>query len=98
MEARARTGAKDGKPVRTRAQEQRLMEDFMASLPKSEVPVDWGVVDATTGFAACEFAESVGADLLVGVGMTAPASFLLIAALVKRFDFSVVAHRCVKLC
>jgi nucleotide-binding universal stress UspA family protein len=72
MEARARTGAKDGKPVRTRAQEQRLMEDFIASLPKSEVPVDWRVVDATTGFAACEFAESVGADLLVLPGHNRP--------------------------
>ena len=65
MDARARTGAKDGKPARTRAQEERLMEDFLASLPKCQVQVDWNIVDATTGFAACEFAESVDADLLV---------------------------------
>jgi hypothetical protein len=57
MDARARTGAKDGKPARTRAQEERLMEDFLVSLPKCQVRVDWNIVDATTGFAACEFAD-----------------------------------------
>jgi nucleotide-binding universal stress UspA family protein len=72
MDARAETGAKDGKPARTRAQEERLMEDFVASLPKCHVPVDWKVVDATTGFAACEFAESVDADLLVLPGHNRP--------------------------
>jgi hypothetical protein len=61
MDARARTGARDGKPARTRVQEEQLMED----LPKCQVQVNWNIVDATTGFAACEFAESVEADLLV---------------------------------
>lgn len=72
MDARARTGARDGKPARTRAQEERLMEDFLASLPKCQVQVDWNIVDATTGFAACEFAESVEADLLVLPGYNRP--------------------------
>ena len=72
MDARARTGTKDGKPARTRVQEERLMEDFLASLPKSQVQVDWNIVDATSGFAACEFAESVEADLLVLPGYNRP--------------------------
>ena len=72
MDARARTGAKDGKPARTRVQEERLMESFLASLPKCQVQVDWNIVDATTGFAACEFAESVEADLLVLPGYNRP--------------------------
>lgn len=72
MDARARTGARDGKPARTRVQEERLMEDFLASLPKCQVQVDWNIVDATTGFAACEFAESVEADLLVLPGYNRP--------------------------
>ena len=72
MDARARTGARDGKPARTRVQEERLMEDFLASLPKCQVQVDWNIVDATTGFAACEFAESVDADLLVLPGYNRP--------------------------
>jgi nucleotide-binding universal stress UspA family protein len=72
MDARARTGAKDGKPARTRVQEEQLMEDFLASLPKCQVQVDWSIVDATTGFAACEFAESVEADLLVLPGYNRP--------------------------
>ena len=38
MDARARTGAKDGKPARTRG--EPLMEDFLASLPKCQVQVD----------------------------------------------------------
>ena len=72
MDARARTGARDGKPARTRVQEERLMEDFLASLPKCQVQVDGNIVDATTGFAACEFAESVEADLLVLPGYNRP--------------------------
>ena len=48
------------------------MEDFLASLPKCQVQVDWNIVDTTTGFAACEFAESVEADLLVLPGYNRP--------------------------
>ena len=72
MDARARMGTKDGKPARTRVQEERLMEEFLASLPKCQVQIDWNIVDATTGFAACEFAESVEADLLVLPGYNRP--------------------------
>ena len=48
------------------------MEDFLVSLPKCQVQVDGNIVDATTGFAACEFAESVEADLLVLPGYNRP--------------------------
>jgi len=72
MDARAGTGAKDGKPARTRVQEEQPMEDFLASLPKCQVQVHWNIVDATTGFAASEFAESVEADLLVLPGYNRP--------------------------
>ena len=72
MDARARMGTKDGKPARTRVQEERLMEDSWASLPKCQVQIDWNIVDATTGFAACEFAESAEADLLVLPGYNRP--------------------------
>jgi hypothetical protein len=48
------------------------MEDFLASLPKCQVQVDGNIVDATRGFAACEFAESVEADLLVLPGYNRP--------------------------
>jgi hypothetical protein len=48
------------------------MEDFLTSLPKCQVQVDGNIVDATTGFAACEFAESVEADLLVLPGYNPP--------------------------
>ncbi len=65
MQARAAVGAKGMTPARTRVEEERLMNDFLASLPEIDVPVDWRIVEATTGFAACEFADSVEADLLV---------------------------------
>ncbi len=72
MKARAETGAQDGRPARTRAQEEEMMHAFLADLPDCAVPVDWHIVEATTGFAACEFADSVGADLLVLPGHDRP--------------------------
>jgi nucleotide-binding universal stress UspA family protein len=72
MDARAGIRAKDGKPARTRAEEEKLMENFIAGLPRSEVPVDWTVIEGTTGFAACDFAESMDADLLVLAGHNYP--------------------------
>jgi len=72
MEARAQAGLQDGRPARTRAEEEQLMQDFLASLPDCDVPVDWHIVHATTGFAACDFADSVGADLLVLPGHNRP--------------------------
>jgi nucleotide-binding universal stress UspA family protein len=65
MQARADMGAVGVTPARTRAEEERLMRDFLASLPEIEVPVDWRIVEATTGFAACDFVDSMDADLLV---------------------------------
>jgi nucleotide-binding universal stress UspA family protein len=65
MDARAGMGVMDGKPARTLAEEEELLENFVSSLPPSEVPLEWRVIDATTGFAACDFAEAMEADLLV---------------------------------
>jgi nucleotide-binding universal stress UspA family protein len=65
MDVRAAMRARDGRPARTRAEEEELMENFVAGLPPSEVPTDWRVIEATTGFAACDFAESMDADLLI---------------------------------
>jgi len=55
------------KVVRTREAEENLLEEFVMELPDvgEFVDVDFSVIDATTGFAACDFAESVEADLLV---------------------------------
>ncbi len=72
MKARAETGASAGKPARTRAEEEQLMQDFLATLPDTEVSVEWRIVEATTGFAACDFADSAGADLLVLPGHQRP--------------------------
>jgi nucleotide-binding universal stress UspA family protein len=72
MDVRAGMRAKSGKPARTRAEEEELMENFVAGLPSSEVPKDWRVIEATTGFAACDFAESMGADLLILAGHSQP--------------------------
>ncbi|MGB8465991.1 MAG: universal stress protein [Terrimicrobiaceae bacterium] len=65
MEVRAEVRANDGRPARTRAEEEELMEKFVLSLPPSDVSVEWRVIEATTGFAACDFAEAMEADLLV---------------------------------
>jgi len=72
MEARAKAGLQDGQPARTRAQEEQLMNDFLSSLPDCDVPLESTIVNATTGFAACDFADSVGADLLVLPGHNRP--------------------------
>jgi nucleotide-binding universal stress UspA family protein len=72
MDVRAGIGAKDGKPARTRAEEGELMEHFVAHLPPSDVPIEWKVIEATTGFAACDFAESMDADLLILPGHNRP--------------------------
>jgi len=50
---------------RTRHEEEELLDQFVADLPDTERSVDARVIEATTGFAACDFAESMGADLLV---------------------------------
>ena len=48
------------------------MNDFLSSLPDCDVPLESTIVNATTGFAACDFADSVGADLLVLPGHNRP--------------------------
>ena len=64
MQARAKFG--DRKEVaRTREEEELLLEEFVRGLPCCSRPVDWRVIDAGTGFAACDFADAIAADLLV---------------------------------
>jgi len=65
MEARARLGTAADKVGRTYQEEEQLMDDFLASLPECNVPLEGRVLRGTTGFVACDFAESVDADLLV---------------------------------
>ena len=61
MEARAEYE----KPARTREEEEQLLRDFVATAPACGVPVESKIVDTTTGFAACDFTQSIGAELLV---------------------------------
>ena len=77
MEARAELGAEYEKPssaqpreclsrrTRTREEEEQLLRDFVATAPACSVPVESKIVDTTTGFAACDFTQSIGAELLV---------------------------------
>ena len=44
IHGRARKNWREGRNLaRTRVQEEQLMEDFLASLPKCQVQVDWSV-------------------------------------------------------
>jgi nucleotide-binding universal stress UspA family protein len=73
MDIRAEIGARDGRLARTRAEEEELMLSFVADLPQATgVSMDWTVIDATTGFAACDFAEEMEADLMVLPGHDRP--------------------------
>ena len=65
MQARAESGAEYEKPARTREEEEQLLRDFVATAPACSVPVESKIVDTTTGFAACDFTQSIGAELLV---------------------------------
>jgi nucleotide-binding universal stress UspA family protein len=71
MKARAELGQRDPS-ARTRAEEEQLLNDFAASLPPCSRPVTWKVIDAGTGFAACDYAEAVEADVLVLPGRNHP--------------------------
>ena len=42
-----------------------MLLDFVATARACSVPVESGIVDTTTGFAACDFTQSIGANLLV---------------------------------
>jgi nucleotide-binding universal stress UspA family protein len=65
MKARAEVGLSNGTPARTRGGEEKLLEIFLDPFSKTDLPLDSRIIDATTGFAACDFVESIGADLLI---------------------------------
>jgi hypothetical protein len=65
MQARAESGPEYEKPARTREEEEQLLRDFVATAPACNVPVEPKIVDTTTGFATCDFTQSIGAELLV---------------------------------
>src|SRR3979411_2971560 len=65
MQAPAGVGAESEKPTRKREEEDQLLRDFVATAPACGVPVESKIVDTTTGFAACDFTQSIGAELLV---------------------------------
>jgi nucleotide-binding universal stress UspA family protein len=65
MQARAESGVEYEEPARTREEEEELMRDFVATAPACGVPVESKIVDTTTGFAACDFTQSIGGELLV---------------------------------
>jgi nucleotide-binding universal stress UspA family protein len=65
MQVRAESGPEYEKPVRKREEEEELLRDFVATAPACGVPVESNIVDTTTGFAACDFMQSIGAELLV---------------------------------
>ena len=65
MQALAESGADYEKPARKREEEEQLLADFVATAPACRVPVESKIVDTTTGFAACDFTQSIGAELLV---------------------------------
>jgi nucleotide-binding universal stress UspA family protein len=65
MQARAEAGVEYEEPARKREEEEELMRDFVARAPACGIPVESKIVDTTTGFAACDFTQSIGAELLV---------------------------------
>jgi hypothetical protein len=65
--------AHEGEPVPMKTAQSRL-EELVKHLAPSSVPIDTRCIESTTGFAASEFVQTIGADLLV-VGST-PAKLL----------------------
>jgi nucleotide-binding universal stress UspA family protein len=65
MQARAESGAEYQKPARKHEEEEHLLRDFVETASACGVPVESKIVDTTTGFAACDFMQSIGAELLV---------------------------------
>jgi nucleotide-binding universal stress UspA family protein len=65
MQARAELGTEHEKPARTREEEEELLRDFVGKAPACSVPVESRIIDTTTGFAAYDFTQSIGANLLV---------------------------------
>lgn len=67
-EARAglRSGSEDGEAsTRTFEQEETALEEFILGAGDTEVPIEAHCLRGNTGFAASDFVQSVGADLLV---------------------------------
>jgi hypothetical protein len=67
-EARAgRRGAapKNGPGPRTFEEEETALEEFVLSAGHTAVPVEARCIRSNTGFAASDFVQSIGADLLI---------------------------------
>jgi Universal stress protein family len=89
MQVRAESGPEYEKPVRKREEEEQLLRDFVATPPACSVPVESRIVDTTTGFAACDFTQSIGANLLV-----VPASGQIEGAVPSMMDWALQVTPC----
>ena len=89
MQARAARGAEGQGPTRTREETERLLGAFVAGAPACDVPLAADIVEGTTGFGAYEFAQSVGADLLV-----VPAPMRLGGAVPPRMNWALQVTPC----
>jgi len=69
MKARAELGHGD---ARMPAEVERLLDAFIEGLPPCRRPLKSRIIDAGTGFAACDYAETIGADVLVLPGRNRP--------------------------
>jgi hypothetical protein len=72
MQARAELGAEYEKPTRKREEEEQLLRDFVATAPACSVPVERKIVDTTTGFAACDFTQSIASRSAPSTVMVTP--------------------------
>ena len=89
MQARAELGTEHEKPARTREEEEELLRDFVAKAPACSVPVESRIIDTTTGFAAYDFTQSIGANLLV-----VPAPEHIEAAVPSMMDWALQVTPC----
>src|SRR6266436_9593122 len=86
---RAESDAEHEKPARKREEEEELLRDFVAAAPACGVLVESKIVDTTTGFAACDFTQSIGAELLV-----VPAPEHVAGALPSMMDWALHVTPC----
>jgi hypothetical protein len=77
------------KAARKLEEEEHLLRDFMATALAYGVPVQSKIVDTTTGFAACDFVQSIGAELLV-----MPASEHVEGAVPSMMDWALQVTPC----
>lgn len=75
--------------VRTREETERLLREFVTSAPTCGVALDADIIGGTTGFAAYDFAQSAGADLLV-----VPAPTRLRGAVPPRMNWALQVTPC----